>query len=72
MSRNQELRDLSKEELEARFFDVRQKLFHLVNERQQSRQQFEKPHRIREAKREIARILTIQRENELANQGRGN
>lgn len=68
MSKIHELRDLSDEELEARFFDTRQKLFHLVNERQQSRQQFEKPHRIRAAKREIARILTLKREKQLAKQ----
>lgn len=55
----QELRDLSVEELEAKCTDERKELFKLTNEKQQSRRQFEKPHRIRQARHSIARILTI-------------
>lgn len=69
MSKMQELKDLSDDELDARYNDERAKLFHLINERQISRQQFEKPHRIRAAKREIARVLTLRREKQLAKKG---
>lgn len=62
----QEIRDLSQDELEARYLDERKLLFTLVNERQQARRQFEKPHRIRETRKVLARILTIQREKQLA------
>lgn len=64
--RAQEIRDLSDEELEAHYLDARKELFKLVNERQQSRQQFEKPHRLKQTRKQIARLLTIQREKQLA------
>lgn len=62
----QELRDLSEEELEARYHDERKELFKLVNDRQQSKRQFEKPHRLKQTRKQIARLLTIQREKQLA------
>lgn len=69
MTKPQDLRDLSEDELEARYLDERKELFKLVNERQLSGREFEKPHRIRRAKKEIARLLTVQREKQLANKG---
>lgn len=61
MSKAQSFKDMSKEELEATCLDKRKELFQLVNERKQA-QQFEKPHRIKQTKKEIARILTVLRE----------
>lgn len=67
MSKNaQEIRDLSDEELEARYLDERKELFKLANEQHQSRQQFEKPHRLKQTRKQIARLLTIKREKQLA------
>lgn len=61
MSKVQTFRDMSPEELQAACLDKRKELFQLVNERKQA-QQFEKPHRIKQTKKEIARVLTILRE----------
>jgi large subunit ribosomal protein L29 len=66
MSKAQKFRDLSHEELLANCEDERKKLFKLVNEKRQSRQ-FEKPHRIRQAKKDIARMLTVSSEKQSAN-----
>jgi large subunit ribosomal protein L29 len=58
MSKAQAFRDQSIDDLEANYLDLQKKLFELVNERKQS-SQFEKPHRIRQVKKEIARLLTV-------------
>jgi large subunit ribosomal protein L29 len=60
--RSRELRDLTDDELEQKLANSRQELFNL-------RFQFatgalENPARLKLAKREIARILTVQRERE--------
>ena len=52
-----ELRDLTKEELEQRVDDTRKELFNLRI--QKSTGQIEKATRIRELRRDIARMLTI-------------
>ncbi len=57
-----ELRDLRPEELEARLADARQELFNLRF--QGATGALENTARIKQAKREIARILTITNENE--------
>lgn len=62
----QEIRDLSDDEIQARYLDEQKVLFKLINERAQSRKQFDKPHRVREKRKEIARILTVQRQKQLA------
>lgn len=69
MSKTQEMRDLSDDEIDARYLDERKNLFTLVNQKQEAGgKTFEKPHRIREARREIARLLTVKRERQLASQ----
>ncbi len=64
MTKAQQIRDLSAEELEATLDDKRKQLFQLVNEREESKR-FEKPHRIRAMKKDIARLLTVQTERQL-------
>ena len=60
--RAKELRDLSDEELEGRLHDARQELFNLRF--QSATGALENSARLRLAKREIARILTIRNERE--------
>ena len=60
--RAKELRDLSDEELEGRLHDARQELFNLRF--QSATGALENSARLRLAKREIARILTIRQERE--------
>jgi large subunit ribosomal protein L29 len=63
MDKEQKLRDLSINELEANYEDERKKLFKLVNEKRQTKQ-FEKPHRIKQTRKQIARLLTIMTEKQ--------
>ena len=58
--RARELRDLTDDELEHRLLDARQELFNLRF--QSATGALENSARMRQAKREIARILTIQNE----------
>lgn len=60
-----EFRDMSNEELEATYQDLLKEVFHLRNEFKQSRK-LEKPHLIPEKKKEIARLLTVKHEKQLA------
>ena len=57
-----ELRDLTKEELQQRCDDSRKELFNL--RLQQSTGQMEKSSRIRELRRDVARILTMMRQRD--------
>ncbi|HPF99919.1 MAG TPA: 50S ribosomal protein L29 [Kiritimatiellia bacterium] len=59
-----ELRDLTKEELQQRCDDSRKELFNL--RLQQSTGQMEKSSRIRELRRDVARILTMMRQRDEA------
>ncbi len=52
-----EFREKTREELEELYDDRRQELYNLYSQRSMS--QLEKPHRVQEIKRDIARILTI-------------
>lgn len=52
-----QIREKTKEELEEMYDDLREELFNLHSQR--SMAQLEKPHRIGDIKRDIARILTI-------------
>jgi large subunit ribosomal protein L29 len=63
--RARELRDLTDEELENRLADTRQELFNLRF--QSATGALENSARLRTAKREIARILTVRYERELGN-----
>jgi large subunit ribosomal protein L29 len=60
--RARELRDLTDEELDMRLADTRQELFNLRF--QSATGALENSARLRHAKREIARILTIRNERE--------
>ncbi len=59
-----ELRELSSEELRAKEAELRQELFNLRF--QHATRQLENTARIPQAKREMARVLTVLRERELA------
>jgi large subunit ribosomal protein L29 len=60
--RARELRDLSDEELELKLAETRQELFNLRF--QSATGALENPARLKLAKREIARILTVRHERE--------
>lgn len=64
MSTAAELRELADDELVERLDDNREELFNLRF--QVVTGQLDNPRRIGEVKREIARILTVQREREIA------
>ncbi len=61
-----EHRELTDEELQQRYEDTRKELFNLRI--QQSTGQIEKATRLRLLRREVARLLTVQRERERAKQ----
>ena len=61
MHKASDLREKSVEELEGCFIDVCKDLFELRNELRVSRK-LEKPHLLKEKKKERARILTVLRE----------
>lgn len=61
-----ELKDMSGEELGAMLRDKRNELFNLVNKREREKK-LEKPQEIRGLRKDIARILTVLRQKELAN-----
>jgi large subunit ribosomal protein L29 len=62
--RAEELRDLSRDELETKARELREQLLKLRF--QQSTGQIENPQMLRGVRKDIARILTIRREKELA------
>lgn len=59
----QELRELSESELESKLKDLKEELFNLRF--QLAINQLENPMRIKAVKRDIARVSTVIRENEL-------
>jgi large subunit ribosomal protein L29 len=61
--KSQEIRNLAANELEAKYNALMQELFNL---NQQARiGKLEKPDKIRQAKKEIARVLTVLREKDI-------
>jgi large subunit ribosomal protein L29 len=54
------LREMSPDELEGQAADLRQKVW--AQQLQQVTGQLQDPHKVREARRELARVLTIQSE----------
>jgi large subunit ribosomal protein L29 len=64
-----EYRSMSDEQLELSLRDLEKNLFHLRF--QSATDRLETPSEIRKAKRDIARIMTIQRQRELAKQPAG-
>ena len=67
MKKANDFRDLAPEELDATYADLLKEKFHLRNEFKQAKK-LEKPHLIREKKKEIARLLTVKHEKQLAKQ----
>jgi len=67
MLKAKDLRDQAIEELEALYSDSRKSLFRLVNEAKQAKKA-EKPHLIREKRKDIARLLTVIHQKQLAKQ----
>ncbi len=63
-----DLRDQSLEELNAQYDDCCKDLFHIVNQSKQATK-LEKPHLLRQKRKNKARILTVMREKELAQSG---
>ena len=61
----QEMRDQSVEELAATLRETKREMFELRNELKRSRK-LEKPHLLRDKKKDIAKLNTIIREKELA------
>lgn len=58
MSKASNLRDMALPELEAAVEDLNKELFTLINDKKRSKK-VEKPHLIREKKKQKARVLTI-------------
>ena len=63
MTMIKELRDLSAEELEVQLEDLHQEVFLLRNELKATRK-LDKPHLLREKRRDRARVLTLMTERE--------
>jgi large subunit ribosomal protein L29 len=58
MRKTQEFREKSFDELVATLTEVRRELFQLTNEKKQTKQ-LDKPHTLRQKRKEIARIQTV-------------
>ena len=65
MLKAKDLRDKSVEELAVDYEDQRNELFRLINEAKIAKKA-EKPHLIRGKKKDIARLLTVMHEKQLA------
>ena len=61
------LRDMSMEQLQKEEFGLREKVWKLRMQTKMGQNQ--DPHKVREARRDLARVLTIIREQELAQAG---
>lgn len=70
MAKTKELREMSVEELQVSLQDTSRELFDLTNELMTAKK-IEKPHRIRQARRDRARILTILTEKQSKNKQAG-
>lgn len=67
MLKASQLRDMSIEDLQVSFNDICKELFQLVNEMKRAKK-LEKPHLLRQKKKEKARLLTILHEKQSKNQ----
>lgn len=70
MLKAKDLRDQTTEELKALVNDKRRELFNLINSLKIARK-LDKPHLVRETKKDIARLLTIINEKQAATQTSG-
>lgn len=66
MLKANELKDMSAEELNAMLGEKRNELFTLVNKREREKK-IDNPQAVHGLRRDIARILTVLRQKELAN-----
>ena len=66
MTKASSLRDMAVSELETALVDLNKDLFALVNDKKRTKK-LEKPHLIREKKKQRARMLTILGEKQAAN-----
>lgn len=67
MLKAKDLRDQNIDELQVMYSDCQKSLFRLVNEAKQAKKA-EKPHLIREKRKDIARLLTIIHQKQMAKQ----
>jgi large subunit ribosomal protein L29 len=65
MLKAKDLRDQAIDELEATLLDIRKELYFLKNEQKMTKK-LEKPHMLREKKKDIAKLLTVIREKQMA------
>ena len=65
MQKANDFRDQSVDELKAQHFDKCRERFNLINKLKSTRKA-DQPHLLRQLKKEIARILTVLREKEIA------
>lgn len=68
MTKAQELRDQSQEELEVTHAELCKKLFQLRNEHRLNRK-LEKPHEVSATRRDIARVLTVLNQKKRSEKG---
>jgi len=68
MKKAKEFRDMSVEELESTYSDQCKELFQLKNQLKHDKK-LEKPHTIKQSKKEIARLLTVLNEKQRVQQG---
>lgn len=66
MTKASNLRDMTVQELELQLIDLNKELFNLVNEKKRSKK-VEQPHKIKEKKKDRARLLTIKHEKQTVN-----
>lgn len=66
MLKANELKDMSDEELQSMLDEKRRELFNLVNKREREKKN-DNSQEIRGLKKDIARVLTVLRQKELAN-----
>lgn len=65
MLKTKDLRDMPSEELEAALQDCRKELFQMANDFRHSGK-IDKPHLLRSKRRDIARLLTVLRQKQIA------
>ena len=68
MLKMKELNELSSKELQGQHADICREIFHLTNELKSSRK-LERPHELKEKKKDRARILTVLRQKQSQKQG---
>lgn len=65
MIKAKELRDQSIDELKAVLWETKKQLFELKNEKKRTKK-LDKPHLLREKRKDIAKLLTVMNEKQMA------